>query len=76
MIHCTFVKIWRCMYFLKITLLRAELMRNTFDVGRVTAGVYAHIDYQENSGTLHILIRYKEYVDKLLRCSYSVNGNF
>ena len=56
-------------------LLRGELIRNTFDVGRVTVQEYMGT-YQDNSGKLLILIRFTEYVDKILRFIHSANGNF
>ena len=50
-------KYLRCMRFLKIRLLREELMRNTFDVGRVRVLEYMRT-YQEYFGKLPILIRF------------------
>ena len=58
-----------CMYFLKITLLREELMRNTFTVQEYMR------TYQDNSGKLYILIRFKVYVDKILRFIHSILKN-
>ena len=55
--------------------IRGELMKNTFDVGRVTVQEYMRT-YQDNSGKLHILIRFKVYVDTILRFIHSANGNF
>ena len=63
------------MHFLKIILLRGELMRNTFDAGRVKVLEYMRT-YQEYFGKLPILIRFKEYVDDMFRCIHSTNGNF
>ena len=50
-------------------------MRNTFDVGRVTVQEYMST-YQDNSGKSYIFIRFKVYVDEILRFIHSANGNF
>ena len=43
--------------------LRGELMRITFDDGRVTVQEY-YVHYTKKIGKLHILIRFKEYLDQ------------
>ena len=65
-------KFLRCMHFLKIILLRGELMVNTFDVSRIRVLEYMRT-YQEYLRKLPILIRFKEYVDNIFRCIHSAN---
>ena len=50
-------------------------MRVTFDVGRVTVHEYM-LTYQENIEKIHILIRFKNIIDKIVKLIYSANDNF
>ena len=47
-------------------------MVNTFDAGRVRVLEYMRT-YQEYFGKLPTLIRFKEYVDNMFRCTHSAN---
>ena len=51
-------------------------MRITFDVGGVTVQGYMRLEHiPSNFGKLHILIRFKEYVDKILTMTMTMNDN-
>ena len=73
--YCTLLKIVHAlMHFLKMIFLRGELMRITFDVGRVTVQEYMRT-IPRKFRKLHILISFKEYFDKKMKLIYSSNGN-
>ena len=60
------------MHFLKMKLLKGNLMGITFDVGRVTA--YA-LYIQRNYRKLHIVRRFNEYFDNFFLAILSADGN-